>query len=162
SFDNGMLVGYGFRSPPIIAEGSDVLRNFHASDGWQRIDTTFGEATLSNFIIATTALGGGYDLGLGGDSGGALLPPEHDRMCGIQRRGLGPATAGAAFFIPEFGDDAAELDSPGNVAFLTDIIYDAKHGRFVGECAGGETDSDNDGVPDACDNCPNIQNFDQL
>ena len=90
------------------------------------------------------------------------MPPEVDRLCGIQSRGFVPATTGFPFFLLEFSDDAAAVDSPDNAAFLADIIFDEKHNRFFGECGGSDADADADGVQDPCDNCPNVPNENQL
>ncbi len=86
--------------------------------------TTQGESTLSNFYTPIH-----YTGVLRGDSGGALLAPETNRICGIASR-IFTATTGFPFFIPEVGSDTAAIDSPANRQFLEDIIYDKKHERL--------------------------------
>lgn len=151
-FDDGLLIGYGRRLIPGIAQPSINQRNFHSSNGWFRDPTASdGNAIFEN----TFPFGINYYGNLEGDSGGPLLPPSRDRVCGVTSR----MTVGGT--IPGFRSDSAAADSRENVAFLKNILIDSNTGLYIGECGVSGPDRDGDGFPDPCDNCPNVFN-DQL
>ena len=159
-------------------------KNFNVSEDWDNEEISSGEFVYRNHWCLT-----GYQGGHSGDSGGPLLTthgvsqkfgsnplvckvddttPEY--LCGISSR-----------YYP-FGADCtgyatAALDSPENRKFMLDAGLVNPNGAFSGECPQDSTqwatgvscsnpaewvvDSDDDTVPDCCDNCPNVKNLDQ-
>ncbi|MBI4950464.1 MAG: thrombospondin type 3 repeat-containing protein [Myxococcales bacterium] len=148
------LVGYGPTAQ--IDPEYDGVRTFASSSGWTRNDLAPGsEAYWTNMWVAAPASTSVWYFGsLPGDSGGPLI--QDGVVCGVTSRFT-------VVYVPVswfgYASDSAALDSPANVAFLSEHLLDSK-GRFKGECdegplEGRDLDSDNDLIPDSCDVCPN-------
>lgn len=120
------------------------------------------QCTTTHAFCVASVLGGicsdssTSPLGLG-DSGGPLLfqfATDGYLVCGVASGSSGSADAWAATF------------QGGNDGWISDVAQD--HGLWIGECpvtcAAGDTtcDADGDGIPNSCDDCPDVFNFDQL
>ncbi|MGH7435822.1 MAG: trypsin-like serine protease, partial [Polyangiaceae bacterium] len=118
-----------------------------------------------------------------GDSGGPLFQSVGSAnstgllTCGVFSR-QGPDAQPCSSFtqfgsclaecIATFGTGLCPLQSSwwaatndgGNSTFILANAYDMKRGHWMGECGSGQsiTDTDQDGVPDQCDNCPTQYN----
>lgn len=154
----GTAVGYGPKHI-ILAEGEDVVRNFHASSGWTRDNTSDGNSLFEN----DWPIPFDYNGPLKGDSGGPLIGPD-GTVCGVASRYY-PTTTGFPFWYPAVGADEAALDTAENLGFLQAHIV--RNGHDEGVCEQGDPakrgiDSDGDRIPDACDNCPSVANDSQL
>jgi hypothetical protein len=160
----GMLIGFG-RTGSEIAPGDPVpYRTWRTSANWDREDVG-GFVYRNSWKFTST-----YTGNLAGDSGGPLLTTGGgELLCGISSR-----------YYPDLdglgvGASAAALDSPDNLQFLNDHVLTSGlsriHGftdgtHFTGECEKScidpDTDTDDDGWPDCCDNCPRDKNLDQV
>ncbi len=157
SFD-GVLVGFGGASG----------RNFRTSEGWEAAaylcDITGKPVTPTDFVYKNSWGVTSEYLGQEpGDSGGALMTTYADVgkevfLCGVTSRRypvINPASE---------GNDEAALDSAANEQFMLDAGLVGPKGNFFGECPGVSNggcpnaylDSDDDGIPDCCDNCISI------
>jgi Trypsin/Thrombospondin type 3 repeat len=92
-----------------------------------------------------------YASMLPGDSGGPIFSAN----------GSGTICAINSAYDTAFESEHSALDSTPVQSFLKSAIIDPKTGQPFGTCVAG-ADSDGDGVPDNCDNCPSIGNPDQV
>lgn len=118
----------------------------------------FEVTSFSAVIVATEDSGAFYDGIEPGDSGGPLV--SNGRLCGVAS---GIEVGTEACFLPPYlcmtiTDVHSAIDSPAAQSFLAaNILALDEHGSLVfeGECSeGGMVDSDDDGLWDGCDPCP--------
>jgi hypothetical protein len=134
------------------------MQETHTSDGWYR-EQSGAIGTYDNGWRWAI----GYAGTLPGDSGGPLLPSTRDRVCGVNSRFylefVPPFFIGMTDLISEH----AEVDSLEKRTFISNVLVD-KFGHWRGDCTSNNPglDTDADGFPDDCDNCPNVVNSDQL
>lgn len=99
--------------------------------------------------MASWGVGSSYEGILSGDSGGPLM---------LMPNGASPPlVCGIASQDGEFAGVRrsvwARTNEPKNFDFIVRTAQD-KQGNWLGECLNGpQTDIDNDGIPDGCDNC---------
>jgi V8-like Glu-specific endopeptidase len=123
---------------------SGSQRNVLSTGAWQRQTAATGE-TWWRWPTAHTT-----EVIQGGDSGGPNIVAG--RICGI--------TSGAQMLgnpVSATDYDNAAVDSPGNVAWLTAVLV-GRDNKFVNSACEptdyNGADSDGDGMPNRCDNCP--------
>jgi Trypsin/Thrombospondin type 3 repeat len=89
------------------------------------------------------------------DSGGGLFD-ANGVLCGVNS---------SLFFLNGTSTSYhAAVDSPAAVQFLRSVLIDPKTNDIFDKCNAppGALDTDGDGFPDSCDNCPSIGNPDQV
>lgn len=104
--------------------------------------------------VATWGWGSSYEGILSGDSGGPLI-----RMPGGGKPALACGIASQdGEFLGVRRAIWANTNDADNREFITRAAQD-KSGNWLGEClTGSQGDTDNDGIPDGCDNCLFAQN----
>jgi hypothetical protein len=148
----GILIGYGCRKLVLIGGKNRCARqeqNASVSTGWSFDSSPSIGAIYTN----DWSLIDGYHGSMWGDSGGPLMD-EAGNLCGVIS-GAGPHLT-FRYFMPMITPytDVVALDSTIAEQWLKKhVIVD---GWFEGECRGApavDIDTDNDHVPDPCDNC---------
>jgi Trypsin len=158
-------LGTSLEAPTACSFGPTL---YNTAVGFGRASLTGTVATPRNFLIilnvsrdiqsagaeyvynrtATAA----YTSILPNDSGGPLFSADGSgTVCGVHSSYF-PGNLKASFHTA--------VDSPTTLSFLQNAIIDPKNGRIFDTCIPG-TDSDFDGFPDSCDNCPAFPNPDQ-
>ncbi len=162
-FDVGLMVGYGgldFQdiAPTPFSSGS-TRRNWAAANGWQRDTYDDGVQTYDNdWILETAPL---FFTGPAkGDSGGPVLAPPYDLVCGVDSANVPIAKFVFPTFIGYLRASYAALDSADISDALADILMDKSRTYFLGEKP-IVSDRDGDHVDDSEDNCPDAANPDQ-
>ncbi|MBK9000877.1 MAG: trypsin-like serine protease [Myxococcales bacterium] len=171
-------VGYGHRSffmahgiphpAPVDDFFADVYRTYKISDSWEFTAKNGGAVYRDTWTtIAFLDLEYTYDGSLPGDSGGPLLRVGTSPvLCGVASRHVYHQNVPLPWdpTVFEIASDYTALDEGDNRAFVEKYVVNATTGYWDGECknvalcANADLDSDGDGTPDCCDNCPDQYN----
>lgn len=163
SSDMAMFSGYG----NVDADGQpSMFRRVNYSSSVSSTDVAFSPAYRARWLGAPFL--DHYHGIHKGDSGGPLFwPPSGSRpplVCGVaSQHHFDPEEPGLpddvlSPFLPNFSCTWANVTRAVNREFIRRTAQDKWH-NWIGECTNGpQVHSDNDGIPDACDNCPTVPN----
>ena len=175
----GVIVGYG---PTGVFSDNGGTRHYSFEDDWERESRNAGSEYVSSWKVPAPGVGPeGLSLFLAlldtiydgmnpGDSGGPLLQVDGNNtpiaLCGVASSPIVDIVPG--LFI-EVSSSYAAVDEQQAWQFIEARILGnfpenpKIDGWYEGECRppdqNADTDDDEDGIPDACDNCPPNTSF---
>jgi hypothetical protein len=176
----GVIVGYGRTG---FFGGSGGVRHFSFEDDWERDPTDTGAEYESvweipapgptpetQFLAFLASVDPIYDGMNPGDSGGPLLQVDGNNtpiaLCGVASS---PFVHLIQFIKIDLGNSYAAVDAQEAWQFIEARILGnfpenpKIDGWYEGECRApnenADVDEDEDGIPDACDNCPPNNEF---
>lgn len=158
---------YGWGNPAPVDDYAS--RTYKIADSWEFTAKDGGAVYRDTWsTLAFWDLEYTFDGALPGDSGGPLVQVDETPavLCGVASRTVYHQNVPLPWdpTVFEFASDYTALDEGDNRKFVEKYVVNATTGYWDGECKNSalcsnpDLDSDDDGTPDCCDNCPGQYN----